>query len=92
MPKMDPIMIPARGTLPLFALSSLVESRVLMVDLRVDGARRNNGKAETEEAPKSSSVDACIILVYFYLETSKSSGFVGCSVYRRVSSVAPGGS
>ena len=65
MPKMDPIMIPAMGTLLLSVLLSSVESRVLMVDIRVDGARRNNGAAETVEAPRSSIVDARILPVLF---------------------------
>lgn len=64
-PKIDPIIIPARGTWSLFLLSSSVESRVLMVDIRVDGVRRNNGTAETEEAPKSSNVDARILSAEF---------------------------
>lgn len=61
-PKMAPITIPAMGTL---LFSSSVESRVLMVEIRVEGAWRNNGTAETVEAPRSSIVGVCILWYVF---------------------------
>lgn len=86
-PKMAPITIPAMGTLS-FLLSSSVESRVLMVDIRVEGARRNNGTAETEEAPRSSIVDARILSVCFYFEIGKSSEYCRLFCMATTSSVA----
>lgn len=63
-PKMAPIIIPARGTALLLLLSLAVESRVLMVDIRVEGAWSNNGTAETEGIPRSSIFDVRIFSVY----------------------------
>lgn len=85
---MAPITIPAMGTLSLFLFSSSVESRVLMVNIRVEGARRNNGTAETEEAPRSSIVGVRILSIWFYLETSKSSDYCRLFCMATTSSVA----
>lgn len=81
----DPITIPTRGTLLLSTGSLSVESRVLMVDIRVEGARRNNGTAETQEAPRSRIVDARILSV---LEISKSSEYCLLFCMATTSSVA----